>query len=261
MEIGKNLRRISLSLGATAMLGSLVSQAAHAVPSLQIDILSLTTTYDDVNEDVVTENSAFILRVLGGTGGEGKPVSLGTEYRLSAAITPKTGPLSATLGSFLLNGNQIDATGDMTFGTPPVELFANPDTLPGHGIFDTFFMEEAFEWNIANVTQVNNVEDNPGGSTGSCDPQIEACLFFLDFSVDIAQLDPSVELHFDLYEPEFDSNGVITGVAEKAPFSHDANTNGRIPPPDTGIPEPATIALFGAGLVGFGFVARRRKRT
>ena len=42
--------------GLTAMaLGGI--SIAHAEPSLQIDILSLTTSYDDVNDDVVTQNS------------------------------------------------------------------------------------------------------------------------------------------------------------------------------------------------------------
>lgn len=260
LKLNKLHKLSSVLIGGIAAMAVGGINATHAEPSLQVDILSLTTTYDNVNEDVVTQNSQFTVRLLGGTGTQGKPVSLFTQYRMSIAVTPKTGPLSATLGSFLLNGTQIDVTGDMTFGTPPVELFANNETLQGHGIFDTFFREETFEWNLADVTQINNVQDNPGGSTGACDPQVEACLFFLDFSVDTAQLDPTVELHFDLYEPEFDSNDEIVGIAEKAPFSHDANTNGRIPPEETGIPEPTSIILLGVGLAGLSVMTRRRRR-
>jgi len=262
LKMNSNFKISPAIIGGAAFIALGGITAAQAEPSLQVDILSLTTTYDNVNDDVVTQNSQFTLRLLGGAG-TGKAVTLNTEYRMSVALTPKTGPSSSNLGSFLLNGTEIDVTADMTFGTPPIELFANNETLPSHDIFETFFIERSFQWDPLDLTQINNVENNPGDSTGACDPNFESCLFFLDFSVDVTNLSPDVELHFDLYEPTFDAiSGEIEGISSKAPFSHDASTNGRVPPPPGGgIPEPTTIALFGMGLIGLGMLRRRRRRS
>lgn len=294
--VGRILRRISFGLGATVLLGSLATHTAYAIPGLQVDIVG--GTYDLVTESVVLSSETATINALKLTDNDATDAE---EHFLSIALQPSS-TLASALGTFDINSafdfdvigatvtsvtsptvHSVEVTGDMSFGTPPLDdIVANP-TLGAHDIFPTHFVEIGFFFDsdqdstpaiVVDATPVN-VEDNPGTT-----PDLAGSgMLVASFNIDISGLQDGYDLHFDFYDKDFKTNGkgTVSETGEKipcdpyepctiagdfAPFSHDAFLlNPPDEPPGTGIPEPATIALFGAGLIGFGVLARRRKQA
>ena len=214
---------------------------AQAEPILQVDIAA--GTYDTTTETIVATSNPFTVYALlntksGQYGSQSNKVDVNDTFYLSIALIPKTGPAPASLGSFDINFNNsgvqtINVTSDMTYGTPP--------QLPGkggHDIFATYYYLYAFQFDVADNAPLYDTQTNPGGLNIG----LSGDLLYRGLVVDVAGLDPSVVLHFDL----FAANGI------KAPYSHDGESS------TTPIPAPAL--LLGTGLIGLvGFRGRRQK--
>lgn len=274
-------------LYATIVSSSLgLATSAHAIPTLQLGIEN--GTYDNSTHTILASGNPFNLfaYLIPDTSN-----TLSDTYRLSIALVPKTGPGGSTLGSFTIDPGTgpikiINVTADMTYGVPPLETVATQSSDPGdlsdHGIFDTFFYELAFTFAAANQSAQFNTQDyparNPSNYPGTG-------MYFHKFVVDTASLDPSVVLHFDLYNTKIctgngqgngngrgNKNGQGNGnsggqcqvagdvdISQFAPFSHDAQSivPPSPPPPPEDVPEPGILWLLASGLLGLRFWARR----
>lgn len=235
---------------------------ARAVPALQLDIVG--GVYDQETETIVATGSSFTLLALATANGSTSAADILNEtYFISAAIVPPVAQdPDFNAGSFQIDGVTINATeADMTYGTPPTEGTHNPN-LPGHGIYDSYYFELAFQFSAADTTTTYNSQDDAGGALFDVSGSGS---FFVALEIDVSGLAPGRLLHFDLYNTKVKKNGAVT-VDDFAPFSHDAESAlPSTPPgpvPDTGgdeIPEPASLAVFLSGL--FAAWRLRRRRT
>jgi hypothetical protein len=235
-----------ISLVGVAVIGvGLASAPAYAVPALQLDIAG--GFYDSTTQTVLTSDSAFTVYALLDTTGRPGMLSSPTDtYYLSVAIAPLTS-VGGNLGSFSVNGTTVNATSDMTYGTPPLEGLTatfDPGDLAAHGSYPTYFTEFAFTFNPLNTSGVYDSQLNPGGI------QAGSGLLYAAFQVDRSLLSSPYQLHFDLYNQKLREGDI--DVRYFAPFSHDAGTTAR------GVPEPSAALLMGIGLLGFGLWQRRR---
>jgi hypothetical protein len=189
--------------------------------------------------------------------GHTKPIDISLDYYISIALTPAQPPgAPLDLGSFVFEGATFDVTDDMIFGNPSLDSA----DLPSHGIFETFFAEVPFKFSASDVQGGINTQDDP--HTPNIDPSTSAKdLFFKEFEVDVSALDPSVQLHFDLYywTTTVKKKSTETKLEAKAPFSHDAATAGRRVVVSSVIPEAASLIVWMLliGCVGLGTKRRR----
>ncbi|MFZ5524384.1 MAG: choice-of-anchor N protein [Pseudomonadota bacterium] len=244
----------SLRMGAVALtvwLG-LFAGTANAIPTLQLGIAG--GTYDWSTQTVVSTGPSFSLYayLLPNSGN-----LLTDTYYLSMAVTPQVST-PASLGSFTYNGNTVNVTSDMTYGTPPIDAFSSsydPGDLAKHGMFPTYFKEVAFSFSSTNQSGAFNTQDNP-----TWGPQTGSGMYYNLFSIDTSNLADGYAIHFDLYNTKLClkskgqcASSTDTDITQFAPFSHDAQSS--VSP----IPEPQTYAMLLAGLGLIGFMARRRK--
>jgi len=245
----RSLRSL-LVLASVLLLAPL---AASAVPILQLDIAG--GSYDTTTETIVTSSNSFTVYAYATPSGQASASELlGTRFYLSIALTPKTGPTPASLGSFTVNGHLYNATSDMTYGVPPVEANlgagSDPGDLSPHDIFNTFFVEVPFQLAAANTSGAYDTALHPGQG-----PIAGHDMFYAAFNVDKSALSSSVQLHFDQYTKFEGHNRGNVGdldIAIHAPFSHDAGTI-----PGKPVPEPTAAMVFAIGLGAARYAGRR----
>lgn len=237
-------------------LAGFVPGSAAGFPVLQLDISG--GHYDTTTETIVASGQVFTLHAIL-TPKEDADALLGQKFYISAALVPKVGPGGQNLGSFTFAGKTVAATGEMTYGNPPIEAATDHDggDLGPHSIFETFYAEFPFQFSSGNTAVAYNTQTNPGGLTLSS----EGKAYYASFAVDTLLLNPAYTVHFDLYNEVVVAKkkdpAIDVDVDDFAPFSHDAQS--PPPPPPPPVPEPGTWVLL-AVAGGAAFARHRRQR-
>lgn len=231
----------ALVLFIAALIFLLFPMKSHAVPILQLDVIG--GEYLDSTQTIVSYDNEYTVVAYG----KASEIDLTETFYLSIAITPKIGPDPVDFGSFVFEGTTYTID-DLVYGVPPLEanLAADGDDLAGHGIFETYFLEYAFNFDSSLTAAKVNTQDTTG--TDPADNPGDF-LYYMTFDGDIFGLNDGYYIHFDLYNTQA-RNG-DTDVANFAPFSHDAEI----------VPEPRTVMLLmiGIGLLLTSAFLRKRK--
>lgn len=253
----------------------ILTWSAYAVPYLQLDIIDdAGKTYDTVTDTIVSNSPTFTLRALIDTGSSHHTKD-SNQFVISMAILPSMELSDGQdgIGSFTFTYDEegvlvekpYDVTGDMVFGTPPIDTYEDPNlepvdsSLPTHGVFETYYSE--FKFNLADGDVSKDVVDldfeyGDRYNTENDTPEGGDDLVYAEFLVDLTLIPEDMYVHFDFYS--LDPSGKKFLI--KAPFSHDAEGEGGGGDGDDDyvIPEPGTLILFGFGLIGLAGVGRRK---
>ncbi len=244
---------IKLLLILLLTIAVIPSGFAFAVPTLQLDIAG--GTYDLSTQTIIAGSDPFTLYALLKPD---KSNNLSDTYFISAAVLPAVDSPGANLGSFVFDQQTINVTGDMIYGTPPIETLtspvnanADPGDLASHSVYPTYFSEFAFQFSLTDRANVYDTQTYAGAGP-TLNPN--GNLYYHAFTVDTSLLDPNYVIHFDLYNTALAKcSSTDLDVTQFAPFSHDAQSGGG----GNKVPEPGLLILFGTGLLGLNFFRLR----
>ena len=152
------------------------------------------------------------------------------------------GAIGGTFASYLTVGNPI------TFATGPIPYVQGNNIPPSILLFSTTEAGETFGFTVSTFNALFVTDGTQGCLTGN------TCLTITG----IGTFTGTGAVNYTPTPAEFQySSQYVVGQAVGGLTSFSASTSATPPP----IPEPATLALFGTGLVGIVGMARRRFST